>query len=400
MRRQGEYGGGFDPGNRANAGDCSVRLTRSGTWLPAVARLLMALAVVVALRPVVVRAEPVEIRQGTEIGAGYTFRHGEECLAVTARHVVPSPVSDVTVLDRSGTSATGRRVYDNTSYDLALVSLPKGSTIACSDTWPDVDWLKQAKFTAHSEFEAVRHYPNGRETLVLLRYAGGTNETLTLAPTDKLTIRESDSGTAVRADGRLAGIVQRVETATDRVEVLRFDVMDQLVGQRFTGSEAGGAVSLSPVLWGKRPNPTWTTYIQSWLTEQAGRNVVPTGNSAAHCDIQVEVLSWDRVAMDNPQYATVQQQLAMCSKNGWLWQQMCEAGKAARPTTPAKLQGQKIMLNVVMTRRDGTAATKLETSTHVLDPSAQLTVPEIQLAVLQKAFADIATGMFAGGACP
>ena len=75
-------------------------------------------------------------------------------------------------------------------------------------------------------------------------------------------------------DGKAAGIVQTVDEGADRVDVMRFDMIDQLVGDRFRVSASnGGAISYSGVLWHGQPNPNWSTYVQAWLTEKAGRTV-------------------------------------------------------------------------------------------------------------------------------
>src|SRR5207247_9456462 len=136
----------------------------------------------------------------------------------------------------------GSRSYDNEFYDLALGAVRDERTIGCTTTWPERPPAAPTKIPGTKEFQAIRHYPSGRETIVRLKPAGGIKHLLTLAPVDNLHIRESDSGAIVMLDGRPAGIVQSVETGSDRVNVLRFDMVDQLVGDRFRSSGARGAL--------------------------------------------------------------------------------------------------------------------------------------------------------------
>lgn len=203
--------------------------------------LLASIALMIAANSVY--AEPVEIHQGSLIGAGYSFRRGTTCLVVTAQHVVKEMGVPVTVLDRTSAKAVGNRSYVNESYDLALIELAENSSVACTTTWPDVAWLRSAKFSAASEFRAIRHYGGGQEVVIRLKHAGGDKDHITLAPVDKLTIRESDSGAIVELDGRPVGIVLSIDTGTDRVTVLRFDWIDELVGERFRGGSGNGTLS-------------------------------------------------------------------------------------------------------------------------------------------------------------
>jgi hypothetical protein len=373
--------------------------------------------VLVLLAASAASAEPVEVRQGSLVGAGYTFRRGTSCLVVTARHVVAEMGGAVTVLDRSGAQAQGTRAYDNASYDLALIALPARSLVACTATWPDAGWLARTSFNSRSEFEAVRHYPNGRETIVRLRYAGGIKHLLTLSPADRMTIRESDSGSIVSVGDRLVGIVQSVEAATDRVNVLRFDTIDQLVGDRFRGASAG-PVRLTGVASRGRVDPNWGTYIQAWLTEKAGRQVVmaaPANPAAARprpgaaptpapaapdmCTIAVDVLAWERVSVVNPDYAAVDLQLKACGKRGFLFEQTCAAGRRAASSTPRQVQSHKLTVNAVVTPPGAPAESKLQTSTHMPPSRTALGRTELEMHVLQAAVGPVITELVDRAGC-
>jgi len=332
------------------------------------------------------RAEPVEVRQGEYIGAGYSFRRGNACTVVTARHVVPDIGASITVLDRSGAKVEGSRSYDNEFYDLALVALPDVRTIACTTTWPDRAPPVGTNIPATKEFQAIRHYPSGRETIVRLKSAGGIKHLLNLAPVDSLRIRESDSGAIVMLDGRPAGIVQSVDSGTDRVNVLRFDTIDQLVGDRFRSTGGGGVLNFEGVVWQGRIHPHWTTYLQAWLMEQAGKQVVTVSGPKAPtdlCSIRVEVLSWDRIAVPNPAYQNVQEQLKTCGKKGWLYEQMCRQARSTSQSTPRQLTSQKLTFNAIVQPPGAPALSKLATDSAVPKSGAPMTQAEIEMSSLQ-----------------
>lgn len=344
-------------------------------------------------------AEPVEIRHDGGVGAGYTFRRGTTCTVLTAEHVIRDAAGLITVLDRSGAKAAAQPAYANEAYDLALLSLPDDTAVACTSAWPDVAPLKAARFSSKTQFEAVRHYPDGRETLVLLRYAGGTPQRFELAPVDKLRIVESDSGSIVMLDGAPAGIVQAVVPEEDRVQVLRFDTIDQLVGDRFRSVDATGALSFAGVFQNGRRHANWSTYIEAWLLQRAGRSIVPAGDPAARCDLRVEVLDWQRKQGPNPQYATVENQLKMCGKNGWVWEQMCSAGRKNASTTPKTVPVHTLMLNVEMTPAGAATLSKLASGDLIPPPGLGASGSQVELAVLQSGVASVAEDLFKAGGC-
>ena len=351
-------------------------------------------------------AEPVDVRQGPEVGSGFTFGRGETCTLLTAGHVVRESGVDVLVTDRTGGRATGHRVYYNEAYDLALVELPQGSPVACRERWPDARWMSGLQADNKSMFEVVRHYPGGRELLVMLRYAGGSADRLTLAFVDKLRIVSSDSGSIARLEGRLAGIVVRVITESDRVEVLRFDVIDRLVGERFKGAAVAVPIAVDGVLYRGRVHPTWTTYLRSWLTERAGRTVVELTDSTAQCRIGIEVIEWKQMSVPNPEYGALAQKLEDCKRNlivGLLGRQARDA--CERPlrdglrTTPRNLSGHQVMLNLKMTPKARAAETKLVNAQVVSPPGTRASGAEVEMNVLYSAIAPTAEAMFKAGAC-
>jgi hypothetical protein len=348
-------------------------------------------------------AEPVHVQHPGGEGSGFTFRRGATCTVVTADHVVQNnglPAAELTVSDRSGGKATGQVAYSNPVYDLALIALPDDPEVACTSAWPDAGVLAGASLTGSTRFEVVRHYPDGREALILLSYAGGTPQELSLAPTDRTTIRESDSGSIVMLNGQPAGIVLRVRTADDRVDALRFDQIDQLVGERFRGADGARALAFTGVFTNSRENPAWSSYARAWLTEQAGWGIVPAGDPGAFCTLQVNVMSWARANQANPDYANAQDNAKkVCSRNGFLAEQLCKVAQREIEDEARTHTVHTIMLETSMTPAAGTAATtKLATVNYEHDASAGVT-PTIELAALQTALAGVAAPMFESGAC-
>jgi hypothetical protein len=350
------------------------------------------------LLPSGVQAEPVDMNQADQSGSGFGFRRGETCSVVTARHVVERDGVEVSVADRSGGRVTAQRSYDNEAYDLALVTLPANSTLACTTRWPDSSWLRATKFDTRSVFEAVRHYANGREVIIRLTYAGGSANTLTLAPADKVNVRASDSGSIVFFEGKPAGIVQKVDPATERVEVLRFDVIDQLVGSRFRSVDTKRKVALDGVFRGNQRVPNWTVYMRSWLEEGGHGSIVDVSDKEARCRIRGDVLTWQPVREPNPEYQQLQDQLKSCGVIKALAKLLCDNVRARLSKTPNFVSGYNVSVDVAMTAQNGQRHTKLSDSKY-LTPGNVVDRERAEREVLQNSFGSAITAMFREGAC-
>jgi S1-C subfamily serine protease len=371
------------------------------------ARLAVAMLAIgmgsLGLLPQISRAEPVEIKQDQYTGAGYSFRRGTSCLVVTANHVVKEMGVPITVLDRNGAKTSGSRTWSNEAYDLALVALPDNSPVACTALWPDSAWLRRASFGPKSEFRAIRHYPGGQEVIVFLKPAGGDKDRITLAPADATSIRESDSGSIVELDGKLVGIVQSVATETQRISVLRFDRIDDLVGDRFRASAGQRVVSFAGVLQQGQPKPNWSTFVQAWISEKTGSTVISTATAANAvpkpvCDVKVDVVAWDHVAAPNPERSALALQEKACGKKGWIYEQLCKQAKETKSTAPANVASQKVSLNVTVTPTGAAPLTKLVQETHT-PVSSKLTAAEIESATLRAAVGPALTDLFERGGC-
>ncbi len=374
-------------------------------------RILVTLLVVSCGLAPAVLAEPVEVRQGDQIGAGYTFRRGATCTVVTVRHAVPYDAVDVRVTDRSGGTATGQRSYDNETYDLALVALPETSTVACTATWPDTGWIASTKFNSKSTFDVVRHTPDDRETILPVSYVGGTSNTITLAPVGKMKTQVTFSGSVVHADDNLLALVQKVDPATDRIEALRFDVIDRLVGSRFKSVRGAAPVHLSGVLDRGRASPNWTAYVNAWIREETGRVTADSSDPSARCQISVNVMEWARGRVPNPEYDQLQKQYDGCGIRGGIagvvvlksspeYRAACQKQTRAKMTEVGRtLTSHTLTMEVSMKPRQGDNETKLDTVQFVMPSGLSRPRAEEELTVLKGTVGPMMTQLFETGVC-
>lgn len=350
-------------------------------------------------------AEPLELRSGTEVGAGTGFRRGDVCLVLTAEHVVRD-AREIEVKDRTGGRGTGKVTYANREYDVALVELDPGFANACTERWPDVAWMTAARWTTSTTLDARRHYPDGRESNIRLRWTGGTNDLLNLTATDKSGIVSSDSGSLVYQGERVVGLVRAVDTGTSTVEVLRIDVIDRLVGERFRGltTAAANLLTFEGVFSRGRPHANWTSYVSAWLNEGAGKTLVDATNVQSRCRVRSDVIDWNRRALANPRYAELQQSLRTCRTNPLFRRsataiKYCEDGiRSQLKDTPRQLRVHALQLKVDIAPRSGAPVSRLRTVEFTEDAGASLSRSQVEMQVMQLAFRSVAADLL-GEAC-
>lgn len=347
-----------------------------------------------------VLAQPVEIRQGSEIGSGYAFRRGDACLVLTAFHVVKSEATDIEVFDRTGARNSAERKYQVESEDIALLELSGKRAVACSEQWPDSSWIASANPTGRTSFEAIRHSPEGgRETLIALRYAGRTTNTYTLAPIERTRIQKSDSGSMVRMDDKLAGIVKSVDPASDRVEVVRMDVVDKLFGERFRGS-GRAPLAIEGVRSRGQLNPNWTAYLRSWVAESTGRSAVPANDPSAKCRIAIDLMDIRQTQVANPEYEqTANQDCSLMTKLNKRLGAACEDNKRKGATLPRTLVAYIVSADVKVFRSQGPALAKVASGTVPIDKRRATRSIDEQFTALEAVMAPTAKELIAQAGC-
>jgi hypothetical protein len=348
-----------------------------------------------------VPAQPVEIRQGAEIGSGYAFRRGDACLVLTAFHVVKSDAADIEVFDRTGARNNAERKYQVASEDVALLELTGQRAVACTEQWPDSSWIASANPTSRTAFEAVRHSPEGgRETLIALRYAGRTTNTFTLAPLERTRIQKSDSGSMVRMDNKLAGVVQSVNPGSDRIEVVRMDVIDKLFGERFRGS-ARAPLAIEGVRSRGQLNPNWTAYLRSWVAESTGRNAVPANDPSAKCRIAVDLMDIRQTQVANPEYEQAAgSDCSLMTKLNKRLGAACEDNKRKSLTTqPRTLVAYMVSADIKIHRSQGPALAKVASGTVPIDKKRATRSIDEQFTALEAVMAPTARELIDQAGC-
>ena len=355
---------------------------------------------VLALLPLAVSAEPVHVAQGDSIGKGYTIRRGNDCYVLTALHVLGEPGEPIKVSDRSAAQAPARSIFSDKAADFALLQIDGKSVVTCSDEWVAPAWLANKRFKPSDEFFVYSSDKTGRETIYTYKYAGGTAQDLTLAPVDKSRAVQSDSGSPVFFGDNFAGVLQSVDTSTDRITVFRADMVDVRLAQVLRGAGvAERVIAVGTVTQNSRPVEEWSIYTRESLAG-AGLGSIVTGDASnATCKMSAKVLGVSATRQPNPKHQQAQQYIAAnCTKDrGGFAKIMCETNKNTLKTAPPYLAVWLVEVDVELESKDQGGFTKLGRFNYNGDPGMQQNVAQRQ--VVAQAVTATVKEMIAGGAC-
>ena len=193
-----------------------------------------------------VRAEPVFVKQGPRVGAGFTFTDGSSCYLVTAEHTVVEE-EPVTVVDQQRKRATvnvTRRgpLLGSASegqvnrFDVAVAKFASDSQVACTTRW-DNGAASSRFFASPSNLEAplraTRVLENGSTLQQRLQVRRTAEHYLELVPYGRADeFKPGDSGTFLTvSDGGqtfFAGMI--IEVEGEIIRALLQSWLDSLIG--------------------------------------------------------------------------------------------------------------------------------------------------------------------------
>lgn len=345
-------------------------------------------------------AEPVHIEFQGKAGAGYSFARGGDCFVLTAAHVVDDDTgtANAAVVDRAGSRAVASVTVLKSEDDVALLTVESGS-ISCTSSWPAEDAPLPARMNSQTQFEVVRHYPNGRESVVLLRYAGSTPGELQMQYVDNTRIIPSDSGSLAFFGDHPAGIVKQVDPDSG-VYVVPMKVVREIVGWKFAERSAAGTVAFAGTLSQGRPHRQWTTFGAAWLRDKAGFTVIEGGDAPRACGVEFKVVNWQQASEPNPRRQSAQQQVnTSCNKKGLLWELSCTAARATLKDSPATLRVHRVMMEVTASPAGGGAASTRLDTVRVVAPAEMRQGAEMENHVLRATLDTVAPAVLKAAGC-
>jgi Trypsin-like peptidase domain len=197
------------------------------------------------------QVSPVAIKTGAEMGSGYAIRKGNECIVITAAHVVKEAEfgTAISLFDDTGAGAPGAKiVFSDAATDLAVLRVTAPQAFNCQSSWQDGATVQAALRNASQgavKMQVLTLREGGLSDIIPVSFAGNSGPQKFRVRSTGDTIAQGQSGSALVSDGKLLGIVQT--TADGVTTILRQDQI-HLLAKSFAQQE-GTRVLLTPIIY-------------------------------------------------------------------------------------------------------------------------------------------------------
>ena len=212
----------------------------------------------------------VAIKTGAEMGSGYAVKRGNECIVITAAHVVKEAEfgTAISLFDDTGASAPGAKiVFSDNATDLAVLRVAAPPAFNCQSSWQDGAGVQAALRDASqgsTQMQVLTLREGGLSDVIPVSFAGNSGPQKFRVRSTGDTIAQGQSGSVLVSSGKVLGIVQT--TADGVTTILRQDQI-HLLAKSFAQQE-GTRVLLTPVMYQNAPVDVANAAAQQYMEQQ------------------------------------------------------------------------------------------------------------------------------------
>jgi hypothetical protein len=212
----------------------------------------------------------VAIKTGAEIGSGYAVKRGNECIVITAAHVVNEAEfgAAISLFDDTGASALGAKVvFNDAATDLAVLRVSAPPAFNCQAAWQDGAGVQAALRDASQgsvQMQVLTLREGGLSDVIPVSFAGNSGPQKFRVRSTGDTIAQGQSGSVLVSNGKVLGIVQT--TADGVTTILRQDQIN-LLAKSFAQQE-GTRILLTPVMYQNAPVDVANATVRQYFEAQ------------------------------------------------------------------------------------------------------------------------------------
>jgi len=216
------------------------------------------------------QVSPVAIKTGSEMGSGYAVKRGNECIVITAAHVVNEAEfgTAISLYDDTGAAAPGAKiVFTDNATDLAVLRVAAPPAFNCQASWQDGASVQAALRNASQgsvKMQVLTLREGGLSDIVPVSFAGNSGPQKFRVRSTGDTIAQGQSGSVLVSDGKVLGIVQT--TADGVTTILRQDQI-HLLAKSFAQQE-GVRVLLAPIMHQNAPVDVANAAARQYMEQQ------------------------------------------------------------------------------------------------------------------------------------
>lgn len=276
-------------------------------------------------------AGPVAITApGLEGGKGFAFRQGNQCIVITAAHVVAGSAEPFTMAGTGFTTTVPAGDWiTESALDIARVTLPLAGLPSCTEPLHDPAWLRTARFTTNSQFTMPVRTAQGSTEVLRLRWSASQGGQFRFAPErGQRGIARGDSGSVIFLNDRPAGVLLRRDTASPSVEAIRMDVLWSIWRDALQTEAPRVGVLLSGVSESGRPSQRMISHIYE-IIQRHPSLALSNGQDPRACKIAIDIAAFETKQVDNP--AHTRWRGATCGSGMGLGDIACRALRGVEP---------------------------------------------------------------------
>ncbi len=212
----------------------------------------------------------VAIKTGAEMGSGYAVKRGNECIIITAAHVVKEADfgTAISLFDDTGASAPGAKiVFSDNATDLAVLRVAPPPAFNCQSSWQDgagVQAVLRDASQGSVQMQVLTLREGGLSDVIPVSFAGNSGPQKFRVRSSGDTIAQGQSGSVLVSNGKVLGIVQT--TADGVTTILRQDQI-HLLAKSFAQQE-GTRVLLTPVVYQNAPVDVANAATRQYMEQQ------------------------------------------------------------------------------------------------------------------------------------
>lgn len=260
-------------------------------------------------------AGPVAVTGGDSQGGGYGFRIGQQCVILTAAHVVDGK-GDMTVADdRARVTIRATEWTPHSDFDIAYATITAASLPSCVETFIDPTWTRGFDYRTNNQALLLHRTSPTALRQVPLRVSETHTSGFTFSEQRKGTVATGYSGSMVLMNNRPMAIATRLDAGRGEVHATSLLTALQLWPTIFQPDGLRTRIALLSVFYGRTKRDDWGLLAVKALQDKPNIQLTYGREAERACAVALTVTKLERTYRDNVDYTNHRKNCANASKN-------------------------------------------------------------------------------------
>lgn len=317
-------------------------------------------------------AGPLQIKTGNDTGSGYGFRVGNQCVVLTAAHVVETEgvLQDALLSDdRVNFETKAAEWVQSASADIARYSTSINNIPSCTETFVDPLWVESYDFGSNRNAMMISRVARTATRQMAVQVTGRTGANFVFTEARKGTVVEGFSGSVIFSNGKPFAIASSLDLKNGTFGGASLLTAFREWPTAFRTEGFRTRIALAPIMEGRRERTDLWPFAIKALQDKPNMQLTLGKDVQKACLVNVTITGMTRKSRANPAYESYRQS-GCTGKKTIITTLTCPAQAPARYVYDQSIQ------YIVQTQK-GEDAPRIST------PSYSLTIGETQLSRAQ-----------------